>query len=89
MLGNDQAARSARDAFVRSLVHDHGMAPEQAATIPITGSAEKVAERFAAYAAAGVERLVLSLDGGKWMRQCELLAEAHTLSETAPYRPLG
>lgn len=79
MLGNDTAARSARDAFVRGLVANHGMTPEAAAAIPIIGSPEEVAERFAAYAAAGVERLVLGLDCEAWMRQCELIAEAHAL----------
>jgi alkanesulfonate monooxygenase SsuD/methylene tetrahydromethanopterin reductase-like flavin-dependent oxidoreductase (luciferase family) len=72
-------APSRPGAFVRSLVHDHGIAPEQAATIPITGSPAEVAERFAAYALAGVERLVLSLYGREWMRQCELLAKADAL----------
>lgn len=59
------------------------MTPEEAATVPITGGPEDVAERFAAYAAAyaaaGAERLVISLDGEEWMRQCELIAEARAL----------
>jgi alkanesulfonate monooxygenase SsuD/methylene tetrahydromethanopterin reductase-like flavin-dependent oxidoreductase (luciferase family) len=79
MLGNDESARSARDTLVRSLVDDHGLPPEAAALVPITGSPEEVAEHFAAYAAAGAERLVISPDGGEWMRQCELIAEAHAL----------
>jgi len=38
------------------------MTPEAAAMIPITGSPEEVAKRFAAYAAAGAERVVGSLE---------------------------
>ncbi|MQA84556.1 MAG: hypothetical protein GEV03_08025 [Streptosporangiales bacterium] len=71
--------QSARDALVRSLVDEHGMSHEEATTIPIAGRPGEVAERFAAYAAAGAERLVLGLDGGDWMRQCELIAEARAM----------
>lgn len=71
--------KPALDALLHSLVDVQGMPSEEAAMIPVTGTPEQVAERFAAYAAAGAERLVLALDGGKWMRQCELIAQAHAL----------
>lgn len=68
VLGTDQAVRSARDALVRELVDGPGMSPEQAATIPVTGSPEQAAERFAAYATAGADRLVIAPTGRDWMR---------------------
>ncbi len=67
---------SARDAFARSLVEDHGRAAEEAAQILMTGSPQAVAERFAAYADAGAERIVLAPIGARWMHHCELIAEA-------------
>ncbi len=79
MPGDTAAARTAREAFVRSLITRHGMTPDEAALIPIVGSPTDIAERFAAYAAVGVERLVLSLDGGEWPQQCALIAEAYAL----------
>lgn len=69
--------KSAHEALLRSLVDLHGMPSEEVAMIPVTGTPEQVAERFAAYAEAGAERLVLALDGEEWMRQCELIAQAH------------
>lgn len=54
-------------------------APEQAEAVPIAGSRREVAERLAAYAAAGVERIVVNLDGQDWTHQCDALAEAHAL----------
>lgn len=47
--------------------------------VPIAGSRREVAERLAAYAAAGVERIVVNLDGQDWTHQCDALAEAHAL----------
>ncbi|MGH8933548.1 MAG: hypothetical protein ACRDZO_23660 [Egibacteraceae bacterium] len=79
MLGAAGSIRSARDAFVRGLTDEHGLPPQEAATIPITGRPREAAERLAAYAAAGAERLVIGLDGEGWLRQCELIAEAHAL----------
>ncbi|MGI5122021.1 LLM class flavin-dependent oxidoreductase [Marinactinospora thermotolerans] len=63
-------------SFVRSLVDVHGMAPDAAANIPVTGSPARVAERLAAYAEAGAESIGLGLDGGDWRRQAERLSEA-------------
>jgi hypothetical protein len=45
------------------------------------GSREEVGDDFAAYAAAGGERLVLAAAAGPaWMRQCQLLADAAALA---------
>lgn len=79
VLGNDESARSARESLVRDLIDGPGMSPEAAAVIPVTGSPEQAAERFAAYAAAGADRLVIAPTGGDWMRRSELVAEAQTL----------
>ncbi|TMR23250.1 LLM class flavin-dependent oxidoreductase [Nonomuraea turkmeniaca] len=77
-LAGDTAA--ALESFVRSLVDMHRMSPEEAAGVPVTGSPAQVAERLAAYAAAGADAVGLGLDGGDWARQAELLAEAASKS---------
>jgi alkanesulfonate monooxygenase SsuD/methylene tetrahydromethanopterin reductase-like flavin-dependent oxidoreductase (luciferase family) len=79
VLGTDQTARSARDALVRDLMDGPGMSPEQAAMIVVTGSPKQAAERFAAYAAAGADRLVIAPTGRDWMRRCDLVAEANAM----------
>lgn len=79
MPGDDADSRAARDAFVRGLVDDHGMPPDQAEAIPVTGSPRRIAERFAAYAEAGADRIAIGPDGGDWHRQWERVAEAHRL----------
>jgi alkanesulfonate monooxygenase SsuD/methylene tetrahydromethanopterin reductase-like flavin-dependent oxidoreductase (luciferase family) len=63
-------------ALTRVLVDVHGMSPEEAAAVPVTGSPAQVAERLHAYAEAGADTVGLGLDGGAWMRQAETLAEA-------------
>jgi alkanesulfonate monooxygenase SsuD/methylene tetrahydromethanopterin reductase-like flavin-dependent oxidoreductase (luciferase family) len=63
----------------RELSARYGIPPEVAARLPITGTPAQAAERMAAYATAGVTRLVLGRIGGDWHRQCELLAEARSL----------
>ncbi|GAA0953301.1 LLM class flavin-dependent oxidoreductase [Nonomuraea longicatena] len=73
ILADDPAAV---ESFVRVLVDVHGMPPEEAATVPVTGGPAQVAERLHAYAEAGAESVGLSLDGGDWARQTEVLAEA-------------
>ena len=45
----------------------------------LTGGPAAVAERIAAFADLGAERVVLSLAGGDWIRQAELAAEAAAL----------
>ncbi|GAA2833832.1 hypothetical protein GCM10020220_023430 [Nonomuraea rubra] len=67
------------ESFVASLTGPHGMAEEVARDIPVTGGAERVAERLAAYAEAGADAVGLGLDGGEWMRQAEILAQARAL----------
>jgi alkanesulfonate monooxygenase SsuD/methylene tetrahydromethanopterin reductase-like flavin-dependent oxidoreductase (luciferase family) len=76
-LAGDTAA--AQERFVRSLVDVHGMPPEEAASVAVTGSPAQVAERLAAYAEAGADEVGLGLDGDEWQRQAELLAEARDL----------
>lgn len=45
----------------------------------LTGGPAAVAERIAAFADLGAERVVLSLVGGDWTRHVELAAEAAAL----------
>lgn len=79
MVGSPGEVESPRTDLVRSLVDVHGMSAEQAAKVPITGEPHAVAEHLAAFAAAGVRRVVLNIDGIHWYRQSELLAEAAAL----------
>ena len=57
----------------------YGLPRESAAAIPITGSTARAAERFAEYAGAGADHLVLGIIDGDWREQCELIAEARAL----------
>lgn len=80
VIGDGEAARSAHRELVRSLIDDHGVSPEDAEEIPMTArDPAELADRFTAYADAGAERVVISPEGGPWMRQCELVAEANAL----------
>ena len=80
VIGDDERARSAHTGLVRSLIDDHGLTAEAAAAIPMTArDPAELAERFTAYAEAGAERVVVSPEGGPWMRQCELIAQASAL----------
>jgi alkanesulfonate monooxygenase SsuD/methylene tetrahydromethanopterin reductase-like flavin-dependent oxidoreductase (luciferase family) len=69
----------ALDAHVAALTGMYGLPPEVAASVPITGSPARAAERFAEYARAGAEHLVLGIVGEDWLRQCELIAETRAL----------
>jgi alkanesulfonate monooxygenase SsuD/methylene tetrahydromethanopterin reductase-like flavin-dependent oxidoreductase (luciferase family) len=71
--------RSAREAFVRALTETYSVPAEVAGDVPIDGSPRQVAEHLAALADAGAERVVIAFGGNDWMRQAELLAEAHAL----------
>jgi alkanesulfonate monooxygenase SsuD/methylene tetrahydromethanopterin reductase-like flavin-dependent oxidoreductase (luciferase family) len=73
ILADDPAAV---ESFVRVLVEVHGMSPEEAAAVPVTGGPAQVAERLHEFAEAGAESVGLSLDGEDWARQTEVLAEA-------------
>ncbi len=72
-------APAAIESFTRSLAEVHGMTPEEAAAVPITGGPAQVAERLHAFSEAGAETAGLALDGGNWIRQAEVLAEARAL----------
>jgi alkanesulfonate monooxygenase SsuD/methylene tetrahydromethanopterin reductase-like flavin-dependent oxidoreductase (luciferase family) len=78
VLGPD-ASPALLAAYAEEVARRYGVPPGVAARVPITGSAAEAAERFAAYARAGAEHLVLSPIGGDWRRQCELIAEARAL----------
>ena len=77
--GNDSSARATRGALVRELVATHGMTEEMAASVPVWGTSEQVAERFAAYAGAGADQIVVAPTRGDWTRRCEFVAEARAL----------
>jgi alkanesulfonate monooxygenase SsuD/methylene tetrahydromethanopterin reductase-like flavin-dependent oxidoreductase (luciferase family) len=57
----------------------YGMPDEAIDGMVLTGGPGAVAERIAAFAELGAERVVLSLAAGDWMRQAELAAEAAAL----------
>ncbi|MCE7003338.1 hypothetical protein LWC34_10940 [Kibdelosporangium philippinense] len=71
-LGTDDT----RTEIAMSISQAYGMPIERATTIPITGCRERVAERLAAYEAAGAQHMVFGISGGDWLKQCELLADA-------------
>lgn len=71
--------KEAYNAFLHNMISSYGISAEQAATLPITGTPEQIAERLASYAEAGADRLVLALSARNWERQCERLAEALTI----------
>lgn len=73
-LGN-RVPRSDIEQHVRSL-SAYGVPDGQAALIPVTGSPDQAAARFAEYSAAGVRYLVLGLHAATWRTQCELVAQA-------------
>jgi alkanesulfonate monooxygenase SsuD/methylene tetrahydromethanopterin reductase-like flavin-dependent oxidoreductase (luciferase family) len=79
VLGDDEAARGARRDFVRNLVDNHRLTPAEAERVPVGGPPAAIAERFAEYAAAGAQRIVLAIDGDDWLRKCELVARARDL----------
>lgn len=65
-----------RASIAAGISEAYGMPLERAMRIPITGGPQEVAERLAAYEAAGASHLVFGVSGGDWRAQCELLAEA-------------
>jgi alkanesulfonate monooxygenase SsuD/methylene tetrahydromethanopterin reductase-like flavin-dependent oxidoreductase (luciferase family) len=75
----DAVARPRVDAFVASLVAGYGIEPEEAATVPITGTPTEAAERLDAYASAGATWVVLTAIDADWRRQWELMAAAAAL----------
>lgn len=77
-LGNGSGVPT-RESLVRDMVEGYGFTPERAADVPVTGSPADAAERFAAYAAAGAEHLIVGFAGGDWHEQAALIAEARAL----------
>ena len=79
-LGDDTSARDARDAFIRNLTDVHRMPPETAAKVPMTARGpEELAEVFAAYQAAGADRIVTGPDNTEWKSGLQIMAEARAL----------
>lgn len=76
--GLGQVPASAIDEQVRGLIH-YGLDENEARQVPITGSPANAVERFAELAEAGAGRIVVSLFGGDWFRQCEQLGEVARL----------
>jgi alkanesulfonate monooxygenase SsuD/methylene tetrahydromethanopterin reductase-like flavin-dependent oxidoreductase (luciferase family) len=68
-----------RDALVRALSDPDGLYGMPAEAVPdvlVTGGPDAVEDRLAGLAAIGAARVVVTLAGGDWFRQAELLAEA-------------
>lgn len=59
-----------------------GMPPEAIEPMLIRGSVGEVADRLAGYRDSGAERLVVTIAGGDWHRQAELLADAYRLTNS-------
>jgi alkanesulfonate monooxygenase SsuD/methylene tetrahydromethanopterin reductase-like flavin-dependent oxidoreductase (luciferase family) len=76
----------APDALFQRLADPNGMfgmPADQISNVLLTGSPSDLAVHLSAYAEAGATRVVVSVAGGNWFRQTELLAEAY---ETAAKR---
>ncbi len=70
------------DALTRQLADADGMfgiPPEALPAMLVRGGPAALAEHLAPYAQAGARRLVVSIAGGDWFRQTELIAEARAL----------
>lgn len=79
-LGDDTAARDARNGFVGDLIRTHGMPPETAEKIPMTArNMDELAEVFAAYADAGADRVVTGPDNGDRLDGLAMMRDAHAL----------
>jgi alkanesulfonate monooxygenase SsuD/methylene tetrahydromethanopterin reductase-like flavin-dependent oxidoreductase (luciferase family) len=73
------AALPHRDDIAARLTDPDGMFGMPAEAVPdilVTGGPAQIANRLAAVAALGAERIVMTLAAGSWDRQAELLAEA-------------
>lgn len=80
VLLGEPRSRAILDEHIAGLVDGYGIAPEIASSLPLTGPPQQVAERLSAYAEAGATHLVLGLIDDDWSRQCELLAQAKTVT---------
>lgn len=80
ILGADDAARSAAESFVHNLVQQHGMPRETAAKVPMTAaSPTELADVFAAYEAAGADRIVAGPHNGDHRSGLQTMIEAQAL----------
>jgi alkanesulfonate monooxygenase SsuD/methylene tetrahydromethanopterin reductase-like flavin-dependent oxidoreductase (luciferase family) len=67
------------DALVRTLTDVDGMygiPADQVGAFLVRGGPTEIAARLAAYGDSGAERVVVTIAGGDWRRQAELLADA-------------
>ncbi|MEW9550018.1 LLM class flavin-dependent oxidoreductase [Nonomuraea sp. NPDC050783] len=71
-----------RAELAAGLAAAYSRPPAEVLDIPLTGSPEEVAERLAAYRAAGAAHAVIGVSGGDWRKQVDLLAETRTLLNT-------
>lgn len=83
VLGDRPADRAAARRMREQLGAFYGMAPEQMADVTLAGTVPEVAERLAAYAAAGADEVGLALDGADVERQIELVGEVRRLIRPA------
>ena len=70
------------DALTRRLADPNGMfgiPPEVLPSMLVRGGPAALAEQLAPYAEAGARRVVISIAGGDWFRQTELVAEARAM----------
>jgi alkanesulfonate monooxygenase SsuD/methylene tetrahydromethanopterin reductase-like flavin-dependent oxidoreductase (luciferase family) len=73
-----------RDSLLEALTDPDGPFGIAAQAIPemlLEGTPTQLAEHLAAYARSGVERVVVSVAGGDWLRQAALVADAYALSQ--------
>jgi alkanesulfonate monooxygenase SsuD/methylene tetrahydromethanopterin reductase-like flavin-dependent oxidoreductase (luciferase family) len=79
-LGDDESNRAAVDAFVQSLIDDHGMSRDKAIEVPIRArNAAELAEVFGRYQEAGADRIVAGPDTGDWKSGLEMMVAARDL----------
>ncbi|WP_406279985.1 hypothetical protein [Embleya sp. NBC_00896] len=77
----DAEVECGRGSYIETLGRIYGVSEEQAAPVAILGTPERAAEQVAAYAAAGVDRIVLSFPTDDWERQYELGTRVRELVE--------
>jgi alkanesulfonate monooxygenase SsuD/methylene tetrahydromethanopterin reductase-like flavin-dependent oxidoreductase (luciferase family) len=72
-----------RERLARGVSQAYGRPLDEVLDIPLVGPPAAVAERLAAYAAAGAHHVVVGLGGeGGWRDQCSALGEVRTLLRT-------
>jgi alkanesulfonate monooxygenase SsuD/methylene tetrahydromethanopterin reductase-like flavin-dependent oxidoreductase (luciferase family) len=89
-VGSGSAVDQQRAEFVRQLVDLHGLPEAEAERAPMPGaSASVIADRFAAYAAAGADRICVGPHAeteDEFLRHCDLIAEAASRTGSAQRR---